>query len=381
MKRDIALFSTSRLLRSFALLVLSVSSPFYLLQFGLSNLQTGLVLFASYFGSTAAIYYYPKLRISSRATVSLYTTVFALSIFSILIFQDLPVFIAALILGGISLSGKDMTPNQPLEQYSIGSITEDQKEKNGAFSFYNFMAYGGDMIGAMFLYLLGGRSFTLIFIVSGVFVTLSLIPYAFAKFAEPGEQAKQKKLQGETRRTARDLAGLFAVDSFAGGLITSSVMSLWFNIEYGTSLQENGLIFFIVTAITAVSILYSGPVSTRLGLVRSMVYTHIISNFFLILMPVIHSLLYSEVLLYIRQATSQMDVAPRDSLINTIIDKESRVKTNSLFLTSRNVAQVPSPAVGGFLIDLFPASLLYAAGAIKATYDISLYYRFRHYHV
>ncbi len=377
MKKETALFSASRFLRSFVMLALSVTAPFYLIHLGLDYIETGIVLFASSLSSTAAIRYYPKLRAQNRIIVILYSGVFAAAILFMLLFQNLPAFIAALVFGGISLSGKDMTPNQPIEQYAIGSTIEDQREKNTAYTFYNFMAYSGNMVGAIFLFIESGSEFTIIFEFSFVFAAVSIVPYLFASFPNHERSPAQIVLDPETRKLTRELSALFATDSFAGGLVTTSVLSLWFNVVYSTSLQENGLIFFIVSLITALSILYSGSISTRMGLVRTMVYTHLISNAFLILMPVIHSLIYSEAFLFIRQATSQMDVSPRDSLINTIIDKDMRIRTNSVFLASRNIAQIPSPALGGILLDLFPPSLLYSAGLIKASYDIVLYIRFK----
>lgn len=378
MKRNVAFFSTSRLLRSFVLLALSVSAPYYLLSFGFNYIDTGLVLFLSTVASTLAIRLYPRLRIGNRNIVLAYTGIFAVAVLFILLFQTAYVFISALVVGAISLSGKDMTPNQPIEQYSVGYSADSQKEKNSAYTFYNFMAYIGNMMGALSLFFISGESFTLIFEISLIFIIASMIPYFFAPFPEIEKKKSSVELSPETRKTTRDLAALFATDSFAGGLITTSLLSLWFNVSFGTSLQENGLIFFIVSLITAVSILYSGSISTRMGLIRTMVYTHLISNAFLMLMPLVHSLIYSEIFLFLRQATSQMDVAPRDSLINTIIDKDSRIKTNSIFLASRNVGQIPAPAIGGVLLDWLPSSLVFGAGFIKASYDIVLYARFRH---
>ncbi len=378
MKSEISLFSASRFLRSFVLLALSVAAPYYLLSFGLSYIETGIVLFISAVSSTAAIYFYPRIRARSRSKILAYTAVMAVSIFSMLFFQNLYVFIGALVVGGISLSGKDMTPNQPIEQYSIGSVVETQKEKNSAYTFYNFMAYTGNMVGALALFFIGGNDFTLIFEILLSVIIASIIPYLWAHFPDHEKMQSDIVLSSETRKVTRDLSALFAADSFAGGFVTTSVLSLWFRISYATSLQENGLIFFIVSLITAISILYSGRISTRMGLVKTMVYTHLISNAFLILMPIVHSLVYAEAFLFLRQATSQMDVSPRDSLINTIIDRESRIRTNSIFLATRNVAQIPSPAIGGLLVEWFPPSLLYATGVIKASYDLVLYARFRH---
>ncbi len=379
MDRNIFLLSLSRFLRSFVLLVLSVSAPYYLLHFNLSYLDIGLVLFAASAASTMAIYFYPRLGLGGREIVFIYSGIFAIAIFVMLVFQNLAAFILALIFGGISLSGKDSTPNQPLEQFSIGHSIEDQQKKNKAYVFYNFMSYAGNMGGALFLLLESSVNFSLIFEVCFTVAILAMVPYFFAFFPEMRKKTQPMTLEPETRKITRELSVLFGMDAFAGGLVATSILSLWFNIEYSTTLAYNGLIFFLVSIISAVSIFYSGSISAKIGLVKTMVFTHLISNGFLILIPVIHSLLYSEAFLFMRQATSQMDVSPRDSFINTVINRDARVKTNSIFLASRNSAMIPSPAAGGALIDIAPASLLYTAGIIKAAYDIAFYLRFKKY--
>lgn len=379
MNRDTALLSVSRLSRSFALLCLSITAPYFLISKDLGAIETGMVLFLSSLSSTLAIYFYPRLNIGNRKIAILYGFIFLFSVLFILLYQSIVGFVAGLLIGSISLSGKDMTPNQALEQSSIGSSTKNQKEKNSSFTLYNFMAYTGNMIGALFVFFETQVDFSLIFSVSAVAIAISIVPYIFVRFNEPLKRPVEIVLDEKTKKLTGQLSTLFAFDSFAGGLVSTSILSLWFNIVYSTSLQENGLIFFVVSLITAVSILYSGSISTRMGLVRTMVYTHFVSNLFLIAMPIVHSLFFSEMFLFTRQATSQMDVTPRDSFINTVIDSEKRTKTNSIFLASRNVALVPSPAVAGFLLEWIPPTLLYSAGLIKASYDIVFYLRFRKY--
>ena len=378
-ERSVLLFSTSRLLRSFSLLLLSVSAPYYLLHLGLSYIATGIVIFISSLSSTAVIYLYPRIKLGNRNSVVVYSCIFAISILLMLLFGNVWMYVFAIAVGGISLSGRDMTPNQPVEQYSISMESDNQESKNRSFAFYNFMAYTGNIAGSLYLLVWSAGNFSLIFLASFAAALFSIVPYAFCTFHERVRAEGKTKMTGETKRVARDLAILFGTDSFAGGLIGTSMLSLWFNTVYGTSLSYNGFIFLVVSMITAGSMLYSGIFSSRYGLVRTMVVTHLISNGFLLMVPVIHSLIYSEIFLFARQSTSQMDVPPRDSFINTVRDKETRVQTNSMFLMSRNAAQVPSPALGGVIIGTAAPGLLYAAGLIKAGYDLAFYARFHSY--
>jgi MFS family permease len=136
-----------------------------------------------------------------------------------------------------------------------------------------------------------------------------------------------------------------------------------------------------VNIVTAISVILSGRLSKNLGLVRTMVYTHLFSNVMLFLVPVFHSLVISELFLYLRQTTSQMDVPPRDSLINTKIPKDARVASNSILLGVRNGMQIPGPGLAGLLFEVFPEGVFFSAALIKIAYDVAFFARYRTYRV
>ena len=165
-----------------------------------------------------------------------------------------------------------------------------------------------------------------------------------------------------------------------GGLVNTSIIALWFGVVYHVTLSEAGLIFIGVNIITAFSIIVSGYLASSIGLVRTMFYTHIISNVFLFLIPIFHSLIWSELLLFIRQSTSQMDVSPRDSFVNSIIPEDSRVRGNSSFLAYRNAGQVPGPGLAGIFFEVFPSGIFITAALTKIAYDLTFYLKFRDVH-
>ena len=170
---------------------------------------------------------------------------------------------------------------------------------------------------------------------------------------------------------------LFSMDAFGGGLVNTAILSLWFKYVYNITLSEAGIIFLIVNIVTALSILLSSRLSNRMGVVRTMVYTHLISNVFLILIPLYHSLVFSEFFLFLRQTTSQMDVPARDSFTNTIIPGEYRIKANSVFNSVRTGFQIPGPLISSILIDAFPATVFYSAGSIKMIYDVLFFRKYK----
>jgi MFS family permease len=379
MKTDALMLSLSRSLRSFVFTLLAFSSPFFLISQGIGYFQIGIVLLLSSISSAALIYTLPVIRVSVSIKVFLSWAIFFTGTAVIALTDNLAGYLVAVIVCGISLSGKDMSPNQPMEQYAISTFSASRKEKYHQFSYYNLLSYAGNTLGALSVLIYPGISFASIFYICAILSFASGIPYLLVEFPAQKIPAKGRIVLGRNSKTLRNqLGALFGVDAFAGGLISTSLLSLWFVAVFSASLSQTGFIFAVVNILTGLSVIISGRMSVRYGVIRTMVYTHLASNFFLILMSFSRILLLGELFLFLRQATSQMDVTPRDSLINTIFESESRLKTNSQFLTIRNLSSVPSPALGGLIIGSIPEPLPAIAGAIKAAYDIVLYVRFRH---
>lgn len=373
------LLSASRSFRSFTFTVLAISAPYFLGSLGIGYLYTGIIVAFSGLTSTVFVYLIPKLRVSLKSRLEISWVLLVVALLVLYLQQNLYSYVAALLIGGVPLSGKDMSANQAMEQYAIGKTSQTQAEKNSLFSYYNFLSYAGNTAAAVVLWTLPGISFGSVFLVCLAMSLLSGIPYLALNFPAWESSPSPKSVSEGTKRIRNTLGVLFAVDAFAGGMINSAMLSLWFLAVYGLQLVQVGLIFVIVNALSAVSILIAGRVSTRIGLVRTMVFTHLVSNAFLILMPVIHVLVFSEAMLFARQATSQMDVSPRDSFINTFIPENDRMATNSEFISIRNAAIIPAPAAGGELAGIMPAAMPFLAGVIKAAYDLAFYARFHGY--
>ncbi len=375
------MLSVSRGLRSLVLTMLALSSPYFLSSEGLGYIQIGLVLLFSSAVSVAFIYLIP--RIKTRVSYRIYITwsLLCIGLFLLVLWPTVPGYLAALGIGGISLSGKDMTPNQPIEQYAISTFSSTQKEKNYHYSYYNLLSYIGNTTGSAVFLLVPSISFSEIFSIALILAAVSGIPYFLMKFPEVASKKSEGSIDPAKRKEVGRLSLLFGIDSFGGGFVNSSVLALWFLAVYSVSIGTAGFIFVIVNILTAISVVISGMLSGRFGLINTMVFTHLISNGFLIVMSVFHVLWLSELFLFLRQTTSQMDVPPRDSFINTIFDKDTRIKTNSQFLAARNSALIPAPATAGVLVESFPTILPAASGIIKSAYDVMLYAWFRHYKV
>ena len=379
-KSEDILLSVTKSIRTFIFMSLSITIPFFLTYLGYDPLDVSLVLLVAIGVSTFYIYFYSLLKIDIKKKLLLMGFLLVISLAFLYIYETLPGLIAALVIGAISLSGKDMATNQSLEQYTIGMVERDQRAKNFAFSLYNFLSYGSGAAASAFLYLTETQNFRLIFITVLGLAIAQVAIYSVLKFPALNRADTQVKANSETKRKIHTLSSLFFVDSVGGGLVNTSIITLWFEVVYHVTLSQAGLIFIGVNIITAGSIIISGYLSSSIGLVRTMVYTHVISNIFLFFIPVFHFLIWSEALLFIRQSTSQMDVPARDSFVNTIIPEESRVGGNSSFLAYRNAGQVPGPGLAGILFEVFPSGIFITAALTKIAYDLTFYFKFRSVH-
>ncbi|HEX7403220.1 MAG TPA: MFS transporter, partial [Usitatibacter sp.] len=174
------------------------------------------------------------------------------------------------------------------------------------------------------------------------------------------------------------LAALFSVDAFGGGLVVQSMVALWLFQRYGLSLGEAGTIFFWTGVLTAASFLVAVRLANRIGLVNTMVFTHIPSSLCLIAIPFFDDLRVVLALLFVRAALSQMDVPTRSSYVMAIVQPEERPAAASITSVPRSLASAVSPLLAGYLLGVSTFGWpLVAAGGVKIAYDLALLAMFR----
>jgi predicted MFS family arabinose efflux permease len=185
----------------------------------------------------------------------------------------------------------------------------------------------------------------------------------------------------KSRAIILTLAALFSLDAFAGGLVVQSLLALWLFQQFGLSLAATGAIFFCTGVLSAVSYLVAVQIAKRIGLVNTMVFTHLPSSLCLLLIPFMSSLGPVIVLLLIRSALSQMDVPTRTSYVMAVVTPGERAAAASVTAVPRSLASAASPIFAGLLLSVsgFGWPLL-IAGALKIVYDILLLAMFRNVH-
>jgi MFS family permease len=300
----------------------------------------------------------------------------------------------AAFIGTINVTGSETGAFLTIEQAILPQTIRNKKKMNTIFALYNMvgtfaMSAGIILSGLPSLLqeqyhgLNNVESFKILFILYSILGLLVMIVYFMISKEieiEPNlKRSVKQTLSPRSKKIVGKLSALFAVDSFAGGFVIQSVVSLWFFTRFGADLAVLSYIFSAAGVLTALSYIAAAKIADRIGLVNTMVFTHIPSNVLLILVAFAPTLQMAIILYLIRMALSQMDVPTRQSYIVAIVSEEERTAASGLTNVSRNIAQTVSPSVIGYI---FQSSLALAgpfvlAGVIKIIYDLALYFNFR----
>jgi MFS family permease len=175
------------------------------------------------------------------------------------------------------------------------------------------------------------------------------------------------------------LSALFAIDAFAGGLIVQSMMAFWFHIRFGVETGIIGSIFFGANILAGISALLAARIAAKIGLINTMVFTHIPSNILLVLVPLMPNLPLAITALLMRFSISQMDVPTRQSYTMAVVAPDERSAASGVTSIARSVGAAISPMLTGIFLGI-PALIsapFFLSGGLKIVYDLLLYQSFR----
>jgi predicted MFS family arabinose efflux permease len=275
----------------------------------------------------------------------------------------------------------------PLEQ-AVLPQTVSARERTALFARYSLV---GSLLGALGALAAGlpdliaeQTALPASLAVQGMFVLYGLLGLGslglYSRLSPSLEEAHTARAPlRQSRRTVYTLAGLFCLDSFGGGFVVQSLLALWLFERFGLSITATGTIFFWAGLLSAGSFLVAVPLARRFGLVNTMVFTHLPSNVFLVLVPLMPSLPLAVALLLARFALSQMDVPTRSSYVMAVVPPAERAAAASVTAVPRSLASAASPLLSGYLLGLSPFGWpLVIGGALKAIYDLLLLGLFAH---
>src|SRR5256712_4792013 len=362
---------------------LGVLFSVYLSQLGLNAFLIGVVLALTV--ASSAIYTLVASvfadRLGRKRTLIFFAFTDALAGALLFSSDSLWAPIAAGIVGNMTVGAGEVGPFLTLEQ-AILPRASNSKRRTLGFSVYNLVGYVSSSAGALVVGLpqfigpgIGGyRPLFLAYLASGL-----LGAYLYSKLSTRIEKEKTATprisvLSEASKPVVRRLSALFALDSFGGGFIGISILSYYFYERYSLQLSSLGLLFAGTQIITAISFLIAERIARQIGLIKTMVYTHIPSNLLLAFIPFVSSAPIAVGLLLSRQSLSQMDVPTRQSYLMSVVPESDRTPAAGFTNVSRSIAQTFSPSIPGYAIaTLWLGSPFIIAGGLKMAYDLSLY--------
>jgi MFS family permease len=371
-------------LRGFGDGFVSLLLPVYLLDLGFSPLQVGLLATTTLLGSglLTLLVGLHAWRFSHRGLLLAGTALMAATGLAFSAVSDFwPLMLIALA-GTLNPSGGDVSVFLPLE-HSVLSQAVDNRSRTAVFARYSLvgtllaavgaLAAGVPSVAASAFGFSARETIQAMFVLYAVLAGLA----AFVYRTLPREPRHHSPIAPaplrESRRRVYTLAGLFSLDAFGGGFVVQSLVALWLYQRFGLSTAVTGTVFFWTGVLTAVSYLVAVRIADRIGLVRTMVFTHLPSSICLILIPFAPGVGYAIALLLVRSALSQMDVPTRSSYVMAIVPPPERAAAASITSVPRSLAAAASPAIAGWMLGLSPFGWpLIVGGAVKIVYDLLL---------
>jgi len=374
---------TARGLRAFADGFVAVVLPAYLLALGLSQVEVGVLSTATLLGSALATLAVGRWghRHSLRRLLLAAAVMMAATGLGFAAFDSLWPLLVVAFCGPLNPSGGDSSVFLPLEHSVLASATSAEQRAT-AFGRYSFTGSACGAFGALaaavpeWLAGLGGmtllqglRAMFLVYAAAGVAAWL-----LYRRIPEVrGEDDPAPAPLGPSRAMVWKLAGLFSVDSFAGGLVINSLLALWLFDRFDLSLTAAGAFFFWTGSLSAVSQLLAPVLARRIGLVNTMVYTHIPASLCLIGAAFASSLELTLALLFVRSALSQMDVPARSAFVMSVVTPAERPAAASFTAVPRSLASALSPSLTGIMFAAGAmAAPLVACGVLQIAYDLAL---------
>ena len=372
-----------RALRSFADGFIAVVLPAYLLALGMGQLEVGFISTATLLGSALATLALGRFghRFSIRRLLLAAAIVMAATGLGFAGFQAFWPLLVVAFFGTLNPSSGDASVFMPLDHTMLATAAD----RTSVFSRYSFV---GSMSGAVGALASGlpewfGAHITMPDALRLMFVLYAAVGVAvwLLYLGLPDPRAAQEKPAvplGPSRGIVWRLAALFSIDAFAGGFVLNSLLALWLFQRYGMTLATAGAFFFWTGLLSACSQLAAGPLARRIGMVNTMVFTHIPSSLCLIGAALASSLNVTLALLLARSLLSQMDVPARGAFVMSVVTPAERPAAASFTAVPRSLASAISPSITGamFAAGAMVAPLV-ACGVLKIAYDVALFAAFR----
>jgi MFS family permease len=387
--RDTVHILAARGVRAFTDGYVALLLPYYLTLLGYSALQVGVIATATLLGSgiltlLVGIFAY-RFRLHTLLSIACLLMLGTGAGFAA-VTDFIPLLLIAVV-GTLNPSGGDVSVFSPLEQSLLSHAVTDQ-HRTTLFARYNVV---GDFVGALgaLAAAIPGllaqwhvldikAAIQIMFVLYGVSGLAALALYRRLDSARArGDEARVAPL-GPSKGIVYRLAALFSLDSFGGGFAVQSLLALWLFLRFDLSVAAAGTIFFWSGILAAVSYLAAPAIARRIGLINTMVFTHLPANIFCVLVPLMPTLPLALLFLFLRALLSSMDKPARSSYVMAVVSPAERAAAAGITAVPRSLAAAISPAIAGYLLTLTSFGWpLVISGTLKIVYDLALLAMFR----
>ena len=394
--RDIVVLFSTRVIRLFAYGFISVVLALYLAATGLSAAGVGAILTATLAGDILVSLWVTVVadRVGRKRMLLLGAALMILAGLTFLLTTD-PLWITlAAIIGIVSPSGGEIGPFLSIEQAALSQQLADHR-RTRVFGWYNLAGSFATAVGALaggwlahWLQTLGWSGLDAYRLIMTGYAVCGLVLVLFFLLLSVDVEAP-RAATNETRgkvfmglhrsqKVVFKLSSLFALDAFAGGFVVQSMIAWWLHVRYGADEGMLGTLFFGANLLAGISALLATRLAERIGLVRTMVYTHIPSNILLCLVPLMPNFWLAVLMLLLRASISQMDVPARQSYTMAVVAADERSAASGITTVARSVGAAASPLLAGLFMTspLLFAAPFFVAGGLKIVYDLLLYKMF-----
>jgi len=383
------LFAT-RSIRLFAYGGLSVVLVLYLVSLGLTESNVGLLLTSTLLGDTLISLYLTTQadRIARRRMLIVGAVLMVAAGLVFGFTTRLWVLVVAGTIGVISPSGQEVGPFLSIEQAALSQVVAD-RNRTDVFAWYTLAGSLATALGALAAGIATHAlqtSWAPVDSYRAIVVAYAAIGIALAVMftrLTPASEARATHISligvHRSRGVVLKLSALFALDSFGGGFVVQSLAAYWFYLRFGVDPQTLGALFFGANVLAGISALLASRIANRIGLINTMVLTHLPSNVLLILIPLMPTLPLAALMLLVRFSISQMDVPTRQSYVMAVVDPDERSAASGITGVARTTGAALSPLFAGLLFaqpSLISAPF-FIAGSLKIAYDLLLFRAFR----
>jgi MFS family permease len=392
--RDRALIFAAGSLRSFGVGLMGVVLGIYLFRTGMSSFAIGSIIAVGLAGAALATVLASLIadRLGRRSFLVILSLLTSVAGIGLAISASMPVLAMLAFVGMLNGTGTDRSAASAIDQAVIPGLVSDVR-RTWNLAWYNVLLDGGGALGAMAagLPILLQRhfpvsilhSYRLIFLgYFGLCLAIAAIYFFLSPAVELGNSARfvpaSTRIAPQSKRLVAKLTALFSLDAFGGGFLTDALVAYWFFRRFGIAEERLGILFFAVHILNAASHLGAAWLARHIGLVRTMVFTHLPSSLFLIAVPFAPSLKLAILLFLCREALVEMDVPARQSYVAAMVLPNERTFASGLTNLARNVFWAIGSSVAGLVMqNLAFSAPLVIGGGMKVTYDLVLYRAFR----